>query len=76
MIVDNTTMQVMQDGVKAPPGLGDIVRRFTYLAYTLVFLAGVQAPAVRRDGDAQSVRERGEQRVCRPGGGARPRSRG
>ncbi|KAF3860832.1 hypothetical protein F7725_001087 [Dissostichus mawsoni] len=29
----------------------------------------MQAPAVRCDGDAQPVRERGEQRVCRAGGG-------
>ena len=41
-----------------------------------VFLAGVQAPSVRCDGDAQSVRERCEQCVCRPGGWSWPRAWG
>lgn len=40
-----------------------------------VFSAGVQAPAVWCDGDAQSVRECSKQRVCRPGGRAWPCAR-
>ena len=38
--------------------------------------AGVPAAAVRHDADAQPVRQRGEQRVRGPGGGARSGPRG
>lgn len=53
---------------------------YIYIIHPLLglslFLAGVQPPAVWCDADAQSVRERGEQCVCRPGGRAWPRAWG